>query len=121
MTADSWPLFLYAKYTCDPNDIVKGLFQSPILVKVCHQIFSSSYTASLLLSQQAYKYLFTSPSSVSEDDAEGLENPRPSKRAKKALTATRANVALLIGLNSVTPRSIAYVAVQVCHYSLLMA
>lgn len=35
VTADSWPLFLYANYTCDPNDIEKGLFKSSLLIKVC--------------------------------------------------------------------------------------
>ena len=36
------------------------------------------------------------------------------KRAKRNLVATRSHVASLIGMRSVTPRAIAYVAVQVC-------
>ena len=35
------------------------------------------------------------------------------KRAKRSSNATRSNVASLIGLTMVTPRAIAYVAVQV--------
>ena len=60
---------------------------------------------------QAFKFIFTSPSSVTEDD---VEAPPRTKRRKKAPTATRSNVASLVGLRAVTPRSIAYVAVQVC-------
>lgn len=30
-----WPKFLYADYKCDPDDVEKGLFKSPLLVKVC--------------------------------------------------------------------------------------
>lgn len=35
VTAQSWPNFLYAGYVCDINDVEKGLFKGPILVKVC--------------------------------------------------------------------------------------
>ncbi|KAF7973006.1 hypothetical protein HWV62_16384 [Athelia sp. TMB] len=90
VTAHSWPLFLYEDYTCDIEDVQKGLLKSPMLVK-------------------AFKYLFTSPSSASEDHTDA---PRPAKRAKNKHGATRTNVAGLIGLKNVTPRSIAYVAVQ---------
>jgi hypothetical protein len=34
VTAQSWPLFVYAGYTCDINDIEKGLFRSAMLLKV---------------------------------------------------------------------------------------
>jgi hypothetical protein len=34
VTASSWPIFLYAKYTCDMADIAKGLFRSTLLLKV---------------------------------------------------------------------------------------
>ena len=46
-------------------------------------------------------------------DEESGDDPRPTKRARKSMSATRSNVATLIGLQSVTGRSIAYVAVQV--------
>jgi hypothetical protein len=67
---------------------------------------------------QAYKYIFTSPTSannVSVDtvEAENDDMPPAPKRSKKNLAATRSHVASLIGLRKVTPHSIVYVAVQV--------
>ena len=46
-------------------------------------------------------------------DEESGDDPRPTKQARKSMSATRSNVATLIGLQSVTGRSIAYVAVHV--------
>lgn len=34
LTAQSWPLFCYSKYTCDIDDIESGLFRGSMLVKV---------------------------------------------------------------------------------------
>jgi hypothetical protein len=62
---------------------------------------------------QAFKFIFTSPSSIAEDNPDGTDGPPPRKRSKKDRTTTRSNVALLIGLRTVTPCSIAYTAVQV--------
>jgi len=93
VTTDSWPNFCYANFVCDTNDIEKGLWKSTLLVK-------------------AFKSIFTSPSSAAEDIPEDSEGPSTVKRAKKSSTATRSNVASLIGLTMVTPRSIAYSAVQ---------
>ena len=39
VTAQSWPNFLYAGYSCDPLDLKKGLFKSKILVKVFNIVF----------------------------------------------------------------------------------
>jgi len=71
---------------------------------------------SLTLFSQAYKYIFTSPTSANEVSTDVTEDSaQPAlKRSKKSLGATRSHVASLIGLRRVTPRSIAYVAVQVC-------
>ena len=70
---------------------------------------------------QAFKYLFTSPSSVTDDGDDPISSttPQPNPPAKRHKTSekksasTRTNVALLMGLKSVTARAIAYVAVQV--------
>ena len=35
VTAHSWPNFCYLDFVCDANDIEKGLWKSPLLVKVC--------------------------------------------------------------------------------------
>ena len=62
---------------------------------------------------QAFKFIFTSPSSIAEDNPDGTDGPPLRKCSKKDRTTMRSNVALLIGLWTVTPRSIAYTAVQV--------
>ena len=66
---------------------------------------------------QAYMFLFTSPTSAAEVslDATGPlpEDLPPRKRSRRTGPATRSNVANIIGMQSVTPRSIAYTAVQV--------
>jgi len=93
VTAQSWPTFCYADLVCDTNDIEKGLWKSTLLIK-------------------AFKSIFTSPSSAAEEIPEDAEGQPSAKRAKKSSTSTRSNVAVLIGLTSVTPRSIAYTAVQ---------
>jgi len=65
---------------------------------------------------QAFKFLFTSPTSsldiVDENDV-GEETPPPLKRSRRRKAPTRGNVANLLGMRSVTGRSVAYVAVQV--------
>jgi len=70
-----------------------------------------------MLLPQAFKFIFTSPSSAQEiENQEDLDEHvlRPKKRARKNQKApTRGHVANLLGMKSVTPRSLAYVAVQV--------
>jgi hypothetical protein len=66
---------------------------------------------------QVYKAIFTSPSSArdisEEDDAENMP-PAKSQRTSSGNKPTRRNVASKVNLNDkVTPRSIAYAAVQV--------
>jgi hypothetical protein len=111
VTAHSWPAFLYAGNKCNPDNMEEGLFRNGMLVKV------SLATSSDFIwhkHSQAFKYLFTSPTSAN-DDAPVNDAPQPSaKRAKRNLGATRSHVASLIGMRHVTPRAIAYVAVQVC-------
>jgi hypothetical protein len=63
---------------------------------------------------QAFMLLFTSPSSTNKADENDGDQPPPAKLARKTLAPTHSNVASLIGLRSITGRSIAYVATQVC-------
>ncbi|KAG1873144.1 hypothetical protein F4604DRAFT_1880995 [Suillus subluteus] len=77
VSGDQWPIFLYAKQVYDPEDPWCGLLRSRLLVL-------------------AYKYVFTSPSSVDRE-------PK----------ATRSGNARLHGMISVTIASIAYIATQV--------
>lgn len=112
VTAQSWPNFCYAHCTCDINDVEKGLFRGSLLVKVA--LYLDFNCAVVMTSfRQAFKFIFTSPSSIAEDNPNGTDGPPPGKRSKKDRTSTRSKVASLIGLRTVTPRSIAYTAVQV--------
>ncbi|KAG1848591.1 hypothetical protein C8R48DRAFT_614812 [Suillus tomentosus] len=52
VTEMSWPAFLYEQYTADQNDLEKGLFKSTLLL-------------------QAFKAIFTSPSSAREVAGDG--------------------------------------------------
>ncbi|KZP06421.1 hypothetical protein FIBSPDRAFT_966463 [Athelia psychrophila] len=77
-TGDSWPMFLYADSLYDENDPWKGLLCSQLLIN-------------------AFKFVFTSPSSVDKD----------------ASKATRSGNARLHGMTRTTKASIAYIATQV--------
>ena len=64
---------------------------------------------------QVYKSIFTSPSSAKDilDEEDNAENTPPTRSRKTS--SVRHNVASKLHLNDkVTPRSIAYAAVQVC-------
>jgi uncharacterized protein DUF6698 len=67
---------------------------------------------------QVYKSIFTSPSSAKDllDEENGTENVAPTKSQKiSSNSSVRRNVASKLHLNDkVTPRSVAYAAVQVC-------
>ncbi|KAG2080188.1 hypothetical protein BD769DRAFT_1685226 [Suillus cothurnatus] len=98
VSENSWPLFLYENYSFDDSNLEKGLFKSKILI-------------------QAFKAIFTSPSSAKEADGDGdgadiLENNR---RARRALNQVKVKtcVASIINMKKVTPHSIAYVVCQV--------
>jgi hypothetical protein len=95
VSGDQWPIFLYSGYNFDPEDPWDGLFRSSILVSVSWYLFAETLRTNPAYSQ-AYKYIFTSPSSV-----------------EKEPKATRSGNARIHGMTSVTLPSIAYVATQV--------
>ena len=74
---------------------------------------------------QVYKAIFTSPSSAKDvsDGEDNDENAPPAKSQRlSGSKAVRRNVASTLHLNNkVTPRSIAYAAVQVNFFLLLAA
>jgi hypothetical protein len=114
VTADSWPAFLYPNTKGNIDNIELGLFRNAILLKV--RVCTSWFLVTTPLSQ-AFKFIFTLPSSA--QDIEGQEDvelhiPSSKKRSRRNQKApTRGHVAGLLGMKSVTPRAIAYVAVQV--------
>lgn len=68
---------------------------------------------------QVYKSIFTSPSSAKNilDEENDAENIGPTKSQKiSSNNSVRRNVASKLHLDKVTPRSVAYAAVQVCVY-----
>ncbi|THH16841.1 hypothetical protein EW146_g3868 [Bondarzewia mesenterica] len=81
VAGDQWPIFLYSGEVYDSEDPWNGLFRGALL---------------LARTSQAYKYIFTSPSSVDKE-------PK----------ATRAGNARIHGMMRVTRASIAYIATQV--------
>lgn len=119
VTAESWPSFLYPNAQANLDDVEHGIFQSAILVKVHWPNLTLNQPLNDTKNSQAFKFIFTSPTSAqyitSEND---LQNPeaQPSKRAKHQKAPTRGNVAKVLGMRSVSPRAIAYVAVQVPNF-----
>ncbi|KAG1816213.1 hypothetical protein EV424DRAFT_1348290 [Suillus variegatus] len=102
VSENSWPLFLYEKYTVNRDNLEEGLLKSKLLVL-------------------AFKAIFTSPSSAKEAEGDGdgadiIENNRRARR-KSDQPKVKTCVASIINMGKVTPRSIAYVACQV-HFSL---
>lgn len=97
VTEMSWPAFLYAGYTADQNNLEEGLFKSKLLV-------------------QAFKAIFTSPSSTKEvaSDGDGANIIENNRRAKMDISGkkVKTHVAQIIKMQKVSARSIAYVSCQ---------
>lgn len=92
VTTYSWPTFLYENGRFNANNPTNGLFKGILLVK-------------------AFKHIFTSPTSVLKMNTE-TDDPHLKKRQKCDERRTRSHVASLLGMKSVCPRAIAYIAVQ---------
>ena len=92
---DQWPMLVYANQEYDFEDPWNGLFRSQLLIWMS---FIHSYVTYVLLVLigQAYKHIFTSPSSV-----------------EKKVKATRSGNAWIRGMKRVTTASLAYIATQV--------
>jgi hypothetical protein len=113
----SFPLFLYEKYTSNPDNLEEGLFKGKILLQVCHAVVIWQWSNS---PSQGYKAVFTSPSSAKNVEGEGdgadvIENNRRAKNAYSEIKVKK-HVAQIIKMKKVTPCSIAYIACQVGHY-----
>src|SRR6266446_1793083 len=84
---------------------------------ICFYFFI--YFILYLVFSQVYKSIFTSPSSAKNilDEENDAENMAPTKSQKiSSNNSVRRNVASKLHLNKITPRSLAYTAVQVCAY-----
>ncbi|KAG2086887.1 uncharacterized protein F5147DRAFT_588378 [Suillus discolor] len=80
VSGNLWPSYMYEDYEADSKNLERGLMKSKLL----------------LIPLQAFKAIFTSPSSANEVDGE-----------------VKTCVASIIGMRKVTPRAIAYTACQV--------
>jgi len=97
VAGDQWPLLVYADCTYDSAEPWEGLFRNKLLVWVFLIAFILQYSVNwCTYNFQAFKHIFTSPSSVNLD-------------AK----ATRSGNARIHGMTRVTTASLAYVATQV--------
>jgi hypothetical protein len=122
VTADSWPAFLYPHAAASKDDVECGLFRSAILVKVCTAAQDMQLPIKLNMLCQAFKFIFTSPTSAQDiNDENDVEDPAslPTKHLRNRKAPTRGHVANILGMRSVTPRAIAYVAVQVVSLQIL--
>ncbi|KAG1799129.1 uncharacterized protein BJ212DRAFT_1305601 [Suillus subaureus] len=95
----SWPAFLYEKYSANQDNLEKGLFQSVLLL-------------------QAFKAIFTSPSSAKDVAGEGnganvIKNSQCAKRDVNLGKKVKTHVAQIIKMCKVMPHSITYVSCQV--------
>lgn len=97
----------------------KGLFLSTLLIKVSNIVLLHYRPLLKVTLWQSFKQIFTSPSSAASVsvlnnhfDYEAIPSSRKKVRMRKGPPWT--NIASLIGLKSLTPRAITYMAVQVC-------
>jgi hypothetical protein len=103
VSGDQWPVFLYHGYNFNKDDPWNGLFRSALLVTVSTVVRSDQQQVYWSVSNQAFKHIFTSPSSVDQE-------PK----------ATRSGNARIHGMTQVTPASVAYVATQVRQIPVLL-
>ena len=96
VAGDQWPLLLYADCKYDPEEPWDGLFRNKLLVWVRFQGLSYGIHSAEARVLQAFKHIFTSPSSV-----------------EKEAKATRSGNARIHGMTRVTTASLAYIATQV--------
>ncbi|KAG1816382.1 uncharacterized protein BJ212DRAFT_1503237, partial [Suillus subaureus] len=98
MSENSWPLFMYENYAVNGGNLEQGLFKSKILV-------------------QAFKAVFTSPSSAKEADCDGngADILEKNQHACQQLNNVKVKtcVASIINMKKVTPCSLAYIMCQV--------
>ena len=94
---DQWLIFIYTCCEYNPEDAWKGTFRSAILVAVSETWLPVNFQQTYCELLQAYKYVFTSPSSVD--------------KISKAMWSGNVHIH---GMTSVTLASIAYIATQVC-------
>src|ERR1700724_65070 len=96
VSGDQWPLLVYEKGAYVPEEPWDGLFRNELLVWVSCTHFFLTCIYCLFRCEQAFKHIFTSPSSV-----------------EKEVRATRSGNARIHGMTQVTTASLAYVATQV--------
>jgi hypothetical protein len=116
ISENSWPSFVYENYQVNSNDLEEGFLKSRLLVLVSGSV-TLVVILCLLIALQAFKAVFTSPSSARETDGDGdgadiIENNRRARR-KSDQTKVKTCVASIINMRKVTPRAIAYIACQV--------
>lgn len=113
---------VYKDEKYDPENPRKGLLMNVLLLKAS-KIFVSVHCLKSSPILQAFKSIFTSPSSAESERQINDDGTVTSSQLSSVLTNKRqkvsdekctcSHVAALLGMKSITPQSIAYVAVQV--------
>jgi hypothetical protein len=94
VSGDQWPMLVYANQEYDPNDPWSKLFRSQLLIYV--SVIHINVDLHRYLAPKAFKYIFTSPSSV-----------------EKEVKAMWLGNARIHGMTTVTTASIAHTTTQV--------
>jgi hypothetical protein len=116
---------MYEDYKVNADNLEEGFLKSKLLVLVSRcDDFGGGDVLSLIAALQAFKAIFTSPSSAKEVDGDGdgadiLENNRRARR-KSEQGKVKTCVASIINMRKVTPRAIAYIVCQVSKCKCLM-
>ena len=103
---------MYKNGRFNANNPTNGLFKGILLVKVCTQDCTCHIAVRFLIHGKAFKHIFTSSTSVLKMNTE-TNDPHLKKRQKCDERCMHSHVASLLGMKSVCPRAIAYIAVQV--------
>ena len=112
---DYWIRCLYEGEEGDPADVEKGFLQGELLVKVRISTAAPAHRLLTIHPFKTFKVIFTSPSSVDHDPGEQNNRLRRGKSGRTGPPKRTNNAELHRMDGSVTPRAIAYAAVQVCN------
>jgi poly(A) polymerase Pap1 len=107
---------VYENYQVDHSKLEEGFLKSKLLVLVSGLTLLDIILI-FIVALQAFKAIFTSPSSAREAEGDGdgadiIENNRRARR-KSDHTKVKTCVASIINMKKVTPRAIAYIVCQV--------
>ena len=90
-----WPSFLYTKGQYQHDRLSAGLFKGELLLRVC-KLHHASSRFLLTINGQAFRCIFTSPTSVHEEIADEDANEEFHSRRSSRRSRTCCNVSTLL-------------------------